>query len=109
VNDGRLIIIKPKRERATEKISLDEAIKIITQEPGRLMHSSLIEEEAFYRLRKYPKQISENLHRAQVTIPRKVAYLLHQKPAYISSVVEAFYIRDPIALRSLRAKGTGNL
>jgi hypothetical protein len=111
VNDGRLIIIKPKRdrERVTEKISLDEAMKIIVQEPGRIMHSSIIEEDAFYRLRKYPKQINENLHRAQVTIPRKVAYLLHQKPAYISPVVEAFYIRDPIALRSLKAKRAGNL
>lgn len=111
MNDGRLIIIKPKRdrERVTEKISLDEAMKIIVQEPARLMHSPLIEEEAFYRLRKYPKQINENLHRAQVTVPRKVAYLLHQKPAYISPVVEAFYTRDPIALRSLKAKGTGNL
>lgn len=73
------------------------------------MHSPLIEEEAFYRLRKYPKQISENLHRTRITIPRNIAYLLHQKPGYISPVVEAFYIRDPIALRALKAKGTGNL
>lgn len=69
----------------------------------------MIQEEAFYRLRNYPKQISENLHSALVTIPRKVAFLLHQKPAYISPAVEAFYVRDPIALRPLRAKDASEL
>ncbi|KAH8693004.1 putative regulatory factor Sgt1 [Talaromyces proteolyticus] len=111
INCGRLIIINPKNEKkkVIEKISLEESLKIILEDPDRLMHSTRIEEEAFYRLRKYPKQIEENLHRALVTVPRKVAYLLHQKPAYISPVVEAFYIRDPIALRSLKTKGPDSL
>lgn len=93
----------------TEKISVEDARKIIVEEPKRLMRSAKIEEEAFYRLRKYPQRISENMHCALVTIPRKIAYLLHQKPAYISPAVEAFYTRDPIALRPLKAKGTSNL
>lgn len=69
----------------------------------------MIQEEAFYRLRNYPKQIEENLHSAILTIPRKAAFLLHQKPAYISPAVEAFYIRDPIALQPLRAKDASGL
>jgi hypothetical protein len=69
----------------------------------------MIQEEAFYRLRNYPKQIADNLHSAIVTIPRKVAFLLHQKSAYISPAVEAFYIRDPIALQPLRAKDASDL
>lgn len=73
------------------------------------MRSPIIQEEAFYRLRNYPKQISENLHSTLVTIPRKIAYLLHQKPGYVSAAVEAFYLRDPIALRPLRAKDADNL
>lgn len=44
-----------------------------------------------------------------LTVPRKAAFLLHQKPAYISPAVEAFYVRDPIALRPLRAKDVSNL
>lgn len=79
------------------------------EEPERLTRSTAIQEEAFYRLRNYPKQISENMHSAMVTIPRKIAFLLHQKPAYISAAVEAFYLRDPIALRPLRAKDTEGL
>src|SRR5947209_1401126 len=87
INNGHLVIIKPKndRKRVTEKITLEESLKIASNETGRLLRSSSIEEEAFYRLRKYPEQIKENLHCALVTIPRKVAYLLHQKPAYISA------------------------
>jgi hypothetical protein len=73
------------------------------------MRSPMIEEEAFYRLRNYPKQINDNMHRAMVTIPRKVAYLLHQKPAYISPAVEAFYTRDPIALRPLKTGKTEDI
>ncbi|CAI7602094.1 unnamed protein product [Penicillium palitans] len=112
INQGELRIIKPKQEtkrQVTEKISPPEARKIIQDEPGRLLRSTIIQEEAFYRLRKYPQQISENLHSAIITIPRKAAFLLHQKPAYISPAVEAFYVRDPIALRPLRAKDASDL
>ncbi|KAJ6187856.1 hypothetical protein N7519_002764 [Penicillium mononematosum] len=97
LHQGDLRIIKPKQEakkQVTEKISLPEARKIIENEPGRLLRSTIIQEEAFYRLRKYPQQISENLHSA---------------PAYISPAVEAFYVRDPIALRPLRAKDASGL
>ncbi|KAJ5888476.1 hypothetical protein N7495_008517 [Penicillium taxi] len=118
INQGDLKIIKPRQDngkktkkikRVTEKLSLSDAHKIIQDEPTIFFHSTMIQEEAFYRLRNYPKQISENLHSAIVTIPRKVAFLLRQKPAYISPAVEALYIRDPIALRPLKAKDASKL
>ncbi|KAJ5174814.1 uncharacterized protein N7482_000691 [Penicillium canariense] len=112
IHQGELRIIKPKQDKGrkvTEKLTLTEARKIIQEEPDRFMKSTIIQEEAFYRLRNYPKQITENLHSAILTIPRKVAFLLHQKPAYISPAVEAFYIRDPIALQPLRTKDASDL
>ncbi|KAJ5724083.1 transcriptional regulator family: SGT1 [Penicillium malachiteum] len=112
INQGDLKIIKPKQDtgkKVTEKLSFPQARKIIQEEPTCFIKSTMIQEEAFYRLRNYPKQISENLHSALVTIPRKVAFLLHQKPAYISPAVEAFYVRDPIALKPLRAKESSEL
>lgn len=112
IHQGDLKIIKPKQDTkrtVTEELSLAEAQRVIQQDQKRLLCSTMIQEEAFYRLRNYPKQISENLHTAIVTIPRKIAFLLHQKPAYISPAVEAFYIRDPIALRPLKAKDSANL
>lgn len=73
------------------------------------MHSTLIEAEAFYRLQKYPKQIEDSLHYALVTIPRKLAFILHEKAAWISPAVEAFYLRDPIALRPLQRQDGAKL
>ncbi|EXJ73704.1 uncharacterized protein A1O5_03466 [Cladophialophora psammophila CBS 110553] len=109
IHDGQLKIIKPANasrssKRTEEKLSLSQAREIIVNEPKRLMHSISMEEEAFFRLRNYPAQISENMHHALIAIPRKLAYLLHHKPAYIAPAVEAFYLRDPIALKPLQNK-----
>ncbi|KAL8789058.1 MAG: hypothetical protein Q9213_001321 [Squamulea squamosa] len=68
-----------------------------------------IESEAFYRLIKYPAQIQDSLHQGFVTVPRKLAYVLHENAAYISPAVEAFYLRDPIALRPLQSQGPTKL
>lgn len=73
------------------------------------MHSTLIEAEAFYRLQKYPKQIEDSLHYSLVTIPRKLAFILHEKAVLISPAVEAFYLRDPIALRPLQTQDAAKL
>ncbi|KAI1609249.1 SGT1 protein-domain-containing protein [Exophiala viscosa] len=109
INDGQLKIIKPasasrSSRRTEEKLSLPQAREILLREPKRMMHSTSMEEEAFFRLRNYPAQIADNMHHAMVTMPRKVAFLLHQKPAYISPAIEAFYLRDPIALKPLQKK-----
>ena len=73
-----------------------------------MLLSPSIEAEAFYRLRNYPEQISDNLHHASVKIPRRLVYVLHDNAAYISPAVEAFYLRDPIALRPLQLNVTEN-
>lgn len=82
-------------------LSLQDALGILSAAQDTLVHSPLIEEEAFYRLRHYPSQITVSLHHASTTIPRKLAYLLHARPASIAPAVEAFYLRDPIALKAL--------
>jgi hypothetical protein len=84
-------------------LTLDEARKTITSTPEILIHSPLIEEEAFYRLRNYPSQITASMHHCPITIPRKLAYILHELPASIAPAVEAFYLRDPISLKLLQA------
>jgi hypothetical protein len=115
IHDGSLTIIKPQHEPKTskkqtnEKLSFQEARQTMLGEPKRLLHSVSIEEEAFYRLRNYPEQIANNMHYALVTLPRKIAFLLHQKPAYIAPAAEAFYLRDPIALKPLQVKKNDKL
>ena len=42
-------------------------------------------------------------------LPQKLAYVLHQDETCISPAIEAFYLRDPIALRPLQATSSNNL
>jgi hypothetical protein len=95
-------IPKSKTVPLSRSLTLAEAHKTITNSPKTLIHSPLIEAEAFYRLRNYPAQIQNSLHYAQITVPRRLAYLLHECPESISPAVESFYLRDPIALKSLQ-------
>lgn len=109
INDGQLKVIRPagdsrSSKRTDEKITLEEAHRIVLSQPKRLMHSNTMQEDAFYRLRNYPGQIKDNMHHAIVQVPRKVAYLLLQKAAYVAPAIEAFYLRDPISLKPLQAK-----
>ncbi|TKA75035.1 hypothetical protein B0A49_02182 [Cryomyces minteri] len=87
----------------SRSLSIKEAISFISSSSSNLIHSPIVEEEAFYRLNSYPAQILETFHSALITIPRKLAFILHANPAYISAAVEAFYLRDPIALRPLQS------
>ncbi|KAK3936905.1 SGT1 protein-domain-containing protein [Diplogelasinospora grovesii] len=101
INNGQLRII-PLDPKATSKtISLTEALNFIKTSPEKLIHSTFIEAEAFYRLERYPQQIQDSLHHALVTIPRKLAYILHARPKAIAPATEAFYLRDPISLKPL--------
>jgi hypothetical protein len=110
IHNGGLVIIRPetaaKSKRVTKKLTLAQARSIVLEKPTRLLKSASIQEEAFYRLRNYPAQIKENTHHALARIPRKIAFLLRQKPAYIAPAVEAFYLRDSIALKPLQTRGS---
>ncbi|MCJ1390833.1 hypothetical protein MMC18_003694 [Xylographa bjoerkii] len=85
-------------------LTLREARTCIKEARSQLLHFPTIDAEAFYRLRNYPEQINGSLHHAVVHLPRNLAYILHESAAYISPAVEAFYLRDPIALRPLQAQ-----
>lgn len=86
-----------------EALNLDTALAFIQDRKSDLLHTPSMNSEAFYRLQKYPAQIKASLHHAMISIPRKLAYVLHENAAFISPAVEAFYLRDPIALRALRS------
>lgn len=102
MHQGRLWIL-PLAASSGEKrpLSLTEAISFLKAKPKDLVNSSFIEAEAFYRLEKYPAQITDSLHTSSITIPRKLAYILHEHPATIAPAVEAFYLRDPVSMKRL--------
>lgn len=115
LNNGKLLLVPLERpgeqviEAKPGPLTLIEALKIIENQPTQLLNLPAVEAEAFYRLEKYPKQILDSLHHALLTVPRKLAYVLHEDAAYISAAVEAFYLRDPIALRPLQASNHNEL
>lgn len=116
INGGGLLIIpmedlseKLGKKALARNITLQEAFSFIQDNRSRFIESALIEAEAFYRLQKYPQQIEHNLHNSVVSIPRRLAFVLHEKAAFISPAVEALYLRDPIALRPLKAQDTSKL
>ena len=101
IHQGKLLLIPLDAGTASKSLPLKDALAVITSAPDTLLHSPLIEAEAFYRLEKYPHQIPSSLHHALATIPRKLAYILHARPKAIAPATEAFYLRDPLSLRPL--------
>lgn len=104
IHEGRLKLLALSASSGAKRpLSLAEAVDFIKLDPNATVHSPFIEAEAFYRLEKYPENIKALMHHSLVTIPRKLAYILHEKPAAIAPAIEAFYLRDPIALKPLMA------
>ncbi|GKU02526.1 hypothetical protein FLAG1_04646 [Fusarium langsethiae] len=101
INMGHLLLIPVKDEDGLKIRNLDlpEAVEILRTKREALAHSGFVEAEAFYRLEKYPAQIAESTHHSLVTIPRKLAYVIHSLPKSVAPAVEIFYLRDPIALK----------
>ncbi|KAI0157040.1 SGT1-domain-containing protein [Hypoxylon sp. FL1284] len=102
IHDGKLYILPLAASLGVKRpLSLTEAVSYIKSGSDDLVHSAFVEAEAFYRLEKYPGHIRNSIHHSLVTIPRKLAYILHEKPSAVAPAVEAFYLRDPVAMKPL--------
>ncbi|TQN69121.1 Protein ecdysoneless-like protein [Colletotrichum shisoi] len=103
INNGRLRIIPQSSESGSKSmlLTLPDAVRIIKTAADSLVLSDLIEAEAFYRLEKYPGQIQNSLHHSLVTVPRRLAHVLHLSPKAVAPAVESFYLRDSLDLRAL--------
>ncbi|KAK4185293.1 SGT1 protein-domain-containing protein [Podospora australis] len=111
IHQGKLLIVPLEEQQPTSKnniLSLTSALSTIKTSPSRLLHSPFIEAESFYRLEKYPAQISSSDHYSLVTLPRKLAYILHARPQSIAPATESFYLRDPSSLKPLVSPTTSN-
>ncbi|KAG6000277.1 hypothetical protein E4U21_005625 [Claviceps maximensis] len=87
-----------------DKISLRHAVDYLRQKPNALLHFPSTEEEAFYRLQKYPDFVKASTHYSRVIVPRKIAYVLHTVPKSIAMAIEMFYLRDAVALRHITSE-----
>lgn len=107
IHDSKLFIIPPSpaadalQVGSPTTITLRNAVDYIRTKPNALVNSPLIESEAFYRLEKYPDHVNQSMHHSLVTIPRRLASILHAIPKSVSLAVEMFYLRDAITLKSI--------
>ncbi|KHO01098.1 regulatory factor Sgt1 [Metarhizium album ARSEF 1941] len=107
IHDSKLLIIpqssaadaQPQEKSAN--MTLRDAFDYLRTKPNALLHSPLVEAEAFYRLEKYPDYVHRSTHYSLVTIPRKLAYILHQIPKSVSMAVEMLYLRDALTMKSI--------
>jgi hypothetical protein len=108
IHQGQLLIIRPRPgdDSSHEGLSLGTALSLIRTRRDALFHSDQIDSEAFYRLDKYPEHIAKSIHRAFITVPRKVAYVLRERPKSISPAVDAFYLRDGKSLQPILAEAS---
>jgi hypothetical protein len=109
ISNGHLRLIPLEEGSASHNLSATKALDFIRKSPDKLVISPFVEDEAFHRLREYPSAISSSLHHALISLPRNLAYILHNNPSYISPAVEAFYLRDPVAVRPLTTKDISTL
>ena len=98
INSGQLFLVAERN--TTTAITLKQALDMI-QSPDRskIQRVRLVEEEAFYRVSKYPEAARDHIHYCLAKVPRKVALMLSERPQYVSAAVEQFYLRDPISLK----------
>lgn len=89
------------RRQEDDQLSLLQAVTHLRSNADALVHLPAIDSEAFHRLKKYPKQISNSIHHSLVTIPRAVAYIVHALPKSIAPAVESFYLRDANSLKPI--------
>lgn len=91
IHDGKLWLIGTAGETSPanlQALQLREAIDLI-RHGSPLVHSSpAVEAEAFYRLEKYPETLSNLIHHALVTVPRKLVHVLHVLPKLVSHATE---------------------
>ncbi|KAG6148319.1 hypothetical protein E4U35_000270 [Claviceps purpurea] len=90
----------------TGKLSLWHAVEFLRQTPNALLYSYSTENEAFYRLQKYPSFVKFSSHHALVTVPRRVAYVLHTLPKSIAMAIEMFYLRDAMSLQHVMSESS---
>ncbi|KAK9313016.1 SGT1 protein-domain-containing protein [Lipomyces starkeyi] len=99
IYNGNLYIIPTEDPDSATSYTLHDALQFLSNNASMPYHPQILQKEAFARLEGYPQAIQENIHRAKVVVPRRVAQILHHCPRYIAPASEAFLLRDPISMK----------
>ncbi|XP_075466929.1 protein ecdysoneless homolog [Ascaphus truei] len=104
---GKLCII-PLRQDPGElpdpasNVTISQALALMCAHPERFLAAESISKAVKKRINGYPDKIKDSLHRAHCIVPAGIAAVLKARPKLVSAAVQAFYLRDPIDLKSCR-------
>ncbi|KAK9245302.1 SGT1 protein-domain-containing protein [Lipomyces tetrasporus] len=97
--NGNLCIIPAHNPDSATSYTLSDALQFLNSNTSMLYRPQILQKEAFARLEEYPQAAKDHIQRAKVTVPRRVAQILHHHPKYIAPASEAFLLRDPISMK----------
>ncbi|ELU06111.1 hypothetical protein CAPTEDRAFT_20272 [Capitella teleta] len=80
--------------------AVSDALLCVRRHPDFTLAAPRIQRDIRRRIEGYPQKLDELKHRTQCYIPAALAAVLSHSPALIAPMVQAFYHRDPIDLKS---------
>ncbi|KAG9306555.1 hypothetical protein G9A89_004752 [Geosiphon pyriformis] len=87
-------------KKLSKNIRLEQAIDLVRKYPAETKAEESVQKAAFARSSEYPQKAIDNIHHTLCHVPHKIAHLLYHNPQLISWAIEAFYTRDPIAMKA---------
>jgi hypothetical protein len=91
------------RTPSSGHLARHQAIDHIRRSPNTTLASPAIQRAIDERLQPFP---DHEIHHARCIFPNKAAFVLLTEPQLITMAVEAFYLRDPIAMKACAAMRT---
>ncbi|CAG8549050.1 2322_t:CDS:10 [Ambispora leptoticha] len=99
IYQGNLHII-PVNETFKSKLCLEEGANIVRNNPQITKADEAIQKIVFSRIAEYPQKATQSIHYARAHIPKAIAHILYHRPQLVAAAVEAFYTRDPLAMKA---------
>lgn len=104
---GKLRIIPLQQDEGdlpdpASSITISQALVLLSAHPEAFTAAESIAKAIQRRIKGYPEQIKDSFHRAHCFVPAEIAVILKERPQLVSAAVQAFYLRDPIDLKSCR-------
>lgn len=104
IMNGSVHLVQNSPSNNQNEISVYDALLKLRKNPKLYKVSTEVEKCIQDRIENYPKNISEDMHKAIVYVPIGVAVLLKKKPLLISQAIRAFCERDHLKdLKACRA------
>ncbi|KAI5804578.1 SGT1 protein-domain-containing protein [Geopyxis carbonaria] len=104
LHGGRVYVIPCAPGQPRRGLGEEEAVAAVAavRDAESLFRDRMLEKEALQRAQGWPDKVAAGLHWGRVRVPRALAGVLRTHPEAVAAATEAFYVRDPVAMRCLR-------